>query len=216
MEKQDVILRLASAEDLPEMEKLCREAFWNLYAPGCDEHYLTHILPDSEHYLSDYSLVAEHGGEMAGFIQYTRSWVNGPDGVQHSMLTFGPLAVAPKYQRQGIGRKLVEKSAQLAKADGERAIIIFGNPSNYVPYGFVSASDFNISTEDGNFPMAMLVLPLYENALNDIEGAYSHAPVFNQITREAVEAFDSAFPPKEKKQQWTQVEFGINSRAKMR
>lgn len=171
------------------------------------------MLTKNADYLPQYSFVAEYDGEIMGAILYTRSWVEEPNGVMHDMLTFSPLCVLPKYQRQGIGRKLVEYSAEVARINGEKAIIIFGNPSNYVPYGFLSTRDFNISKSDGTYPMAMLTLPLFEGALSGINGVLREAKLFETYDPDPADLYDQKFPPKKKEKTWTQIEFGINSRA---
>ncbi|MDL2206754.1 N-acetyltransferase [Eubacteriales bacterium OttesenSCG-928-N13] len=209
----NIKLRPIVSGDQVTLEHIAREAFWNLYQQGCDEHYLVHLLKDSPDLLPQYNLIAELDGQPVGYILYTRSWVQDDSGARHDMLTFGPLCVLPAHQRRGIGRQLVQQSAQLARDRGEKAIIIFGNPSNYVPYGFLSTRDFEIRTQQGTYPMSMLVLPLYDGALDGISGVHHDAEVFETYDPAPAEAYDQAFPPKEKRKTWTQVEFSINSRA---
>jgi predicted N-acetyltransferase YhbS len=44
MNKNDYIIRLEKKEDYREIESLVRESFWNVYRPGCNEHYVIHVL----------------------------------------------------------------------------------------------------------------------------------------------------------------------------
>lgn len=213
MKHNNLNIRPIKKSDQQEMEILTRNAFWNLYKPGCDEHYLVHILTDHEDYLSQYSAVAEINDKIVGLILYTRSYIRGQDGKTYDVLSFGPLCVDPKLQRGGIGRKLVEYSANLARDNDERAIFIFGNPSNYLPYGFLSSRDFDISIPNGTYPYAMLTLPLNDNSLKGINGELYQSKVFELMNEDDIEEFDKQFPPLKKERLWTQIEFELNVRA---
>ena len=103
-------IRREAEEDFRAVEELTREAFWNLNSPGCEEHYLVHILRSHADFLPELDLVATHGAEIAASILYSRSRVEDVPTV-----TFGPLSVLPAYQRMGAGSALVRHTLSLCR-----------------------------------------------------------------------------------------------------
>ena len=142
MEK--VIIRNELKSDYREVEELTREAFWNLYTPGCNEHYLLHILRQHEDYIPELDFVAEVDGKIVGNIIYSKAKLIDEKGYEKSILSFGPLSVLPAYQRMGIGKSLLEHSFEKALEMGYDTIVIFGHPGNYIARGFKSCKKYNI------------------------------------------------------------------------
>ena len=226
----NLILRPETPADHRPVEELTRLAFWNLYFPGCQEHYLVHVLRTHPDFLPQYDFVAELDGKLVGSILYTRSWLLDEQGHSMDILTFGPLCVLPEFQRQGIGGALIRHTAELARQQGEKAIVIFGDPHNYCKHGFKNGKDLHISDQNGDYPHGMLALELYPGALGG-DGApgalaglasdaghvwkYHYSPVYH-LDEAAVEAFDQGFAPLEKGYQYTQDIFAINIRAYLR
>jgi putative acetyltransferase len=208
-------LRPETPADHRPVEELTRRAFWNLYSPGCQEHYLAHILRTHPDFLPAYDFVAELDGNMVGSIMYTRSWLLDEQGQSMDILTFGPVCVLPEVQRQGIGSALIRHTAQLAAQQGEKAIVIFGDPQNYCKHGFKNGKDLNISDQNGDYPYAMLALELLPGALNGHAWKYHYSSVYH-LDEAAVEAFDQGFEPLEKGHRYTQDIFSINIRAYIR
>lgn len=97
----DLTIRKENINDYRVVEELTREAFWNLNVPGCDEHYLVHILRNHPDFISEMDFVAEADNRIVGNIMYTRSYVVDENSNRLDTLTFGPLTVLPGYQRQG-------------------------------------------------------------------------------------------------------------------
>lgn len=179
------------------VEEITRDAFWGLSGvPGCDEHYLVHCLRQSPAFIPELAYVAESGGQVVGNIMYSKAAVLASNGQSHPVLTFGPLTVAPAYQNKGIGRRLVEVTAKKAAQMGHRAIVIFGEPDYYPRLGFLRAGEQGITTKEGTFFDAFMVLPLYEGALKGLEGRYIEDPVFH-INAEKAAAYDGGFPKKD-------------------
>lgn len=206
----EIKIRQEQKKDFRAVEEMTREAFWNLHGLGCDEHFLVHKLRGSEDYLPELSFIAEVEGEIVGAIFYVKSWVIDKQNNKHDTITFGPLCVHPKFQRLGVGRKLVEHTSAIAKELGYPAIIIFGYPTNYCRYGFRGSKAYGITSADGSYPFAMLVLELTEGALDGISGVFHESPVFQIDANEAAE-YDKQFPFKEKRETYTQEEFLIAS-----
>ncbi len=189
-------LRPEEPRDHAEVEHLTREAFWNVHEPGCVEHYLLHILRDSPGYLPDLHYLAVTAEQIVGSIVYSRCTVVADSGERWPLLTFGPLSVLPAYQRRGIGSALIGHTLALARERGERAIILFGNPTYYGRFGFRPSADYSITLPDGSSFDAFQTLELYPGALAGIGGRYYHDEAFEGLDAERVDAFDASFPPK--------------------
>jgi putative acetyltransferase len=205
-------IRNENETDYREVEELTRDAFWNLYFPGCDEHYLVHKIRSHPDFVKTLDFVAISNGRVIGSIIYTKSNVVDEMGRMLETLTFGPLCVHPKYQRKGVGKALISHTSKLALEMGYPAIIIYGDPRNYCVNGFKSCKDFNITNKDGKYPYAMLVLELKKGSLVGHRWTYWDSDAF-KFDPQDVEEFDKQFPPKEKGFQHSQVEFGMAVRA---
>ncbi|MGN0691483.1 MAG: GNAT family N-acetyltransferase [Oscillospiraceae bacterium] len=207
---QETIIRNETPADYAEVESLIREAFWNLNMPGCSEHYLAHIMRSHEDFIPELDLVAESDGKIVGSIMYTKSKLIGEDGKEKDILTFGPLAVLPGYQRKGIGKMLLEHSFKKAADLGYDVIVIFGSPANYIGSGFKSCRRYNVCLDNDYFPTAMLVKELKEGAPDGRKYIFRESPVYEFDPAES-EEFDKLFPPKEKLILPCQEEFYIYS-----
>ncbi len=207
-----ISIRQETNKDFEIVESLRREAFWNLHVPGCDEHYLAFLMRTHEDFIPELSLVAEKDGQVVGSIMYTKSYVLDESGKEHSVITFGPLSVHPKFQHQGVGRALINRSKAIAIEMGYKAIIIYGYPHDYCKHGFLSCKLFGITDTDGNYPFAMLVLELENGALNGIKGKAFLSEVYD-VDVEKVFEYDKAFPQKERIETYSQNEFAIASTA---
>lgn len=208
----ELIIRPETPEDHRAVEELTRSAFWNQYVPGCDEHYLVHIMRPHPDFCTELNFVAEADGNVIGNIMFTRSHLLAPDGERLETVTFGPVSVHPEYQRKGIGTALIRHTTALVRSQGSPAVIIFGNPSNYVSLGFVGAKHYGISTPEGTYPAAMLVLPLQHDILAAKQWKFHESDVFT-FDRTLVDAFDAQFPPLEKQHRPSQELFAILSRS---
>lgn len=210
---KNLTIRLETEKDYRAVEELTREAFWNVYKPGADEHYYVHQMRQHPDFIPELAFVLELDDKIVGSIMYTRAWLEGENGTRKEILSFGPLCVAPEYQRQKFGKILIEHSFEAARKMEYDVNVIFGNPGNYISRGFVSCKKMNVSfVADGSFPTALLVCELVPNALGGKKWMYvpSTAADCCEDTA-AVEAFDKTFPPKEKAWMPSQEEFYIYS-----
>ena len=209
----NLTMRLETEKDYRAVEKLTREAFWNVYKPGADEHYYVHQMRNHPDFIPELAFVLEHEGEIIGNIMYTKAWLADENGDRKEILSFGPISVAPKYQRMKLGKMLIEHSADAARKLGYDTIVILGNPGNYVSSGFVSCRRKNISfIAEGNYPAALLVRELVPNALDGRNRMYIPSTAAECCEDVAsVEAFDAGFVPKEKLWMPSQEEFYIYS-----
>ncbi|MCR5345272.1 MAG: N-acetyltransferase [Lachnospiraceae bacterium] len=206
-----IIIRLENENDYRAVEELTRNAFWNVYKPGADEHYFVHMMRNHPDFIPELAFVLEKDGEIVGNIMYTKAWLEDESGNRKEIVSFGPLCVAPSLQRQHLGKILIEHSFEVVKKMGYDVNINFGNPGNYVSRGFVSCKKKNVSCfKKGNFPTALLVCELISGALDGHEWMFipsTAADCCDDV--KAVEEFDKQFAPKEKKWMPSQEEFYI-------
>jgi len=194
---ESITLRLEQPSDYRETENLTREAFWNHYVPGCDEHYLLHIMRGSAAFVPELDFVALYNGRIVGNAVCAKSVIKTDDENECEVLGIGPISVLPEYQSKGIGGRLLELVKQTARDMEYRAIFLYGDPEYYSRYGFVAAENYDIRTADNMYAEAHQVCELYEKALSGITGRYFEDKVY-EIDGTAAAEFDKAFPPKKK------------------
>lgn len=203
-------IRNEEKTDYEKVEEITRKAFWNLYVPGCGEHYLVHVMRSHKDFISELDFVIEVDNEIIGNIMYTKTKLVDEFGEEKDILTFGPVCILPKYQRKRYGKKLLEYSFDKAIALGYDVIVIFGNPGNYVSRGFKSCKKHNVCLENGTYPSPMMVKELKPGALDGRKYVYYESPVFEIDEKDAVR-FDEGLEKWEKKYQPSQEEFYIHS-----
>lgn len=194
---KNLIIRDEMKEDYYNSEYMTKKAFWNLHHPGCDEHYLVHLLRNHEDYIIELSRVAELDGKIVGGIYYTKAYVQVGD-TRVEVLNFGPLCVDPEYQNIGIGGILLETTIKEAREKGYKGIIIFGEPGYYPKYGFKTCDQFGITTKEGKNFDAFMGYELVSNAFREISGKFYESEVFEQLHSDKVEEYDKNFPYMEK------------------
>lgn len=205
-----VTIRNEVEADYKKVEEVTRRAFWNLYVPGCIEHYLVHVMRSHKDFLPELDFVIEVNNQIIGNIMYTKARLIDESGEGKDILTFGPVCIMPEYQRMGYGKMLMEHSFDQAVALGYDVIVIFGNPSNYVSRGFKSCKKYNVCLENGIYPAAMMVKELKSEALDGRKWVYRDSPVM-KIDEQEAKRFDESLEKMEKKFQPSQEEFYIHS-----
>lgn len=191
-------IRLEEEKDYLEVENLTREAFWNVYRPGCFEHLVIHKLRNDKSFVKDLDFVIEEKGKIVGNIVYSLGKLKEYDGKITELLTFGPLSVLPEYQKKGYGKELIVQTLELAKMLGYPCVVITGNPDYYKKFGFVSASKYNIfyeGTDVSDEAPYFMIKVLNENEMSEYEGTYSDPDCFN-IDEKELNEFDKSFPDK--------------------
>ena len=192
-----IALRTAQPADYAGTEHVTREAFWNYYVPGCNEHYLLHIMRGSPSFIPELDVVAVHGGRIVGNIVYAASVIRTDDGKEYEVLGMGPIAVLPEYQRRGIGRRMISYTKDRAREMGFRAIFLYGDPDYYSRCGFVPAETLGIRTADNMCAAALQACELQRDSLSGLKGRYVEAAVYHMDEKRAAE-FDRHFPAKKK------------------
>ncbi len=178
-----ITIRNEQEVDYKNVEEITRKSFWNLYVPGCMEHYLVHVMRTHEDFLPELDFVIEVDGRIIGNIMYTKTRLVDESGEEKNILTFGPVCIVPEYQRKGYGKKLMEHSFERGVELGYDAIVIFGNPNNYVGRGFKSCKKFNVCLGNGTFPAAMMVKELKPGVLDGEVDVPPKPRVRNRRTR---------------------------------
>ncbi len=198
--KQDIIIRRETPADHAAVEQLTREAFWNVYRPGCMEHYVVHVLRSDPAFVPELDLVMERDGQLIGHVMYMRAAITADGGREIPVMTFGPISIHPDLQRQGLGKYLLDYSMERAEALGAGALCIEGNLDFYGKSGFVVAGTRGIryhGEPDQELVPYFLLKELRPGFLNGVTGVY-HTPKGYYVDETAAEAFDRHFPPKEK------------------
>ena len=200
MNANDTIIRLERSEDHREVENLVRESFWNVYRPGCSEHYVIHLLRDDPAFVPELDFVMEQDGKLIGQNMFMRTVIEADDGRVIPILTMGPIGITPALKRKGYGKKLLDASLQKAAELGFGAVLFEGNIDFYGKSGFDYAEKFGIRYHDlpegadASFFLCKELIPGY---LNGITGVYQ-TPQGYYVEDADVEAFDKDFPAKEK------------------
>ncbi len=201
MDPNDCIIRPEREEEYGEVENLVREAFWNVYRPGCSEHYVIHVLRDDPAFVKELDLVMEKDGALIGQNMFMRTVIDADDGRAIPVLTMGPIGITPELKRRGYGKKLLDYCLDKAAAMGFGAVLFEGNIGFYGHSGFTYARSFGIRYPDlpeGADDSFFLCRELIGGYLDDVTGVY-RTPQGYYVDDADVEAFDRGFPPKEKR-----------------
>ena len=198
--KQNCIIRLEAEKDYRKVENLVREAFWNVYRPGCSEHYVIHVLRSDPAFVKELDFVMERNGELIGQNMFMKTVINSDGGFDVPVLTMGPICIAPELKRMGYGKALLDYSLEKAAELGFGAVLFEGNIKFYGKCGFDFARKFGIryhdlpEDADDSFFLCKELIPGY---IDGVTGVYQ-TPQGYYVKDEDVELFDKSFPPKEK------------------
>lgn len=200
MNKNDIIIRREKKEDHRIVEELVRESFWNVYRPGCLEHYVLHVLRDDPDFVPELDLVMEYGGQIIGQNMFMRTVIRADDGRSIPIMTMGPICITPALKRKGYGKRLLDYSLEKARELGCGALCFEGNIRFYGKCGFTYAREFGIRYHglpegaDDSFFLCRELIPGY---LNGITGEYA-TPQGYLVDPEKAGEFDRGFPAKVK------------------
>lgn len=197
---KNVNFRLEEKKDYEKVESLVRESFWNVYRPGCLEHYVLNQLRGNEAFVPELDFVMEKDGKIIGQNVFVKANIKADDGRDIPILTMGPICIAPELKRKGYGKMLLDYSLEQAKMLGFKAVCFEGNIDFYGKSGFTFASEFGIryhGLPDGEDASFFLCKELEKGYLDNVTGEYATPNVYFVDENDA-EQFDKAFPPKEK------------------
>ena len=200
MAENKIIIRRETKDDYRKTEDLTREAFWNVYRPGCMEHYVLHCYREDPAFVPELDFVMELDGRLIGQVMYVRSEIQCSDARRVPIMTFGPIGIAPEYKRQGYGKRLLDYSMEKAKEMGAGALAITGNILFYGKSGFVPAKTVGVRYAEDPEAEYFLIKELVPGFLDGITGTYRDPEGYFVCEKdpEGFAAFEAAFPAKEK------------------
>lgn len=197
---KNIVIRLEKKEERREVENLVRESFWNVYRPGCLEHFVLHELRNDADFVPHLDLVMLLDGRIIGQNVFVRAAIKSDSGEDLPIMTMGPICIAPEFKRQGYGKILLDYSLERAKEMGCGAVCFEGSIGFYGKSGFTYASEFGIryhGLPEGADQSFFLCKELAAGYLDGVTGEYS-TPAGYFVDEAAAEEFDKRFPPKEK------------------
>lgn len=200
MNTNDIIIRSEKKDEYREVENLVREAFWNVYRPGCSEHYVLHVLRNDPAFVKELDFVMEKDGRLIGQNVFVRTVINADDGRDTDVLTMGPICITPELKRSGYGKLLLDHSLEKAAEMGFGAVLFEGNIDFYGKSGFDYARRFGIryhdlpENADDSFFLCKELIPGY---LDEVTGVYQ-TPQAYYVDDADVDEFDKEFLPKKK------------------
>ena len=216
----DETIRLEEEKDYLKVENLVRDAFWNVYRPGALEHYIVHNLRNDSSFIKELAYIIEENGNIIGHINYSKGNINlykenryGVDikvnDRKGEAIVLGPIAIAPEYQNQGYGSKLIKHTLKIIREKNIPFILVVGDENYYSRFGFESASKYNIFLEgtDNEEENPFFMIKIFENTFKDEDydrGIFYNPEVFN-VSEEEADEFDKNFEYKEKRVQEGQL-----------
>ena len=200
MTNKNVTFRLEKPEEYRVVEEIVRDSFWNVYRPGCLEHFVLHELRHDPAFVKELDFVMEKDGRIIGQNMFMWATIQADDGRQIPILTMGPICITPELKRQGFGKMLFDYTVDQAQKLGFGALCFEGNIGFYGKSGFTYASQFGIRYHDlpegadASFFLCKELIPGY---LKGITGEYT-PPRGYLVDKQKAEEFDKQFPPKKK------------------
>ena len=166
-------IRQENEKDYEEVYKVVKTAFETADHSDGNEQDLVVSLRKSENFIPELSLVAIQDKKIVGYILFTKINIG-----KYEELALAPLAVLPEYQKQGIGKKLIEKGHKIAKGLGFHYSVVLGSEKYYPKLGYVPASQYGIKA-----PFEVLDENFMVMKLNDFDkeivGTVEYAKEFN-------------------------------------
>ena len=193
----DLIIRAETEKDYKTAEHVTREAFWNVYRPGCLEHYVLNQFRSNKDFIPQLSFILEKGGEVIGHIMYAKAHVELEDGAKLPIMTFGPFSILPQYRGKGYGAYLLTYSMEQAVKMGAKALAITGDINFYGRFGFVMAKTKNVFYKADPDADYFLIKELEQGFITGIKGYYTDPDGYFVDETEA-EIFDTQFAQKQK------------------
>ena len=199
MEK--ITFRNETPADYRAVESLVRDAFWNVYRPGCDEHLIVHRFRTRSEFVPELDIIMEKNGVLIGHVMFVRSEIRLNDGKNLPVMMFGPLSIAPGFQRRGYGTVLLRHAMQEAKEMNCGALAITGNIGFYGKSGFVAGKSKGVfygADPDADYFLIRELVPGFLDRVRDAGGGTFREPDGYSVDPRVVEEFDRLFPPREK------------------
>ena len=203
----NIVISLEEKSEYSKVENLVRDSFWNVYRPGCLEHYVLHQLRKDPAFVPELDFVMYKDGELIGQNMFMKATIAADDGRKIPIMTMGPICIKNEFKGKGYGKMLLDHSLEKAANLGCGALCFEGNIDFYGKSGFKQASEFGIryhglpEGEDVSFFLCKELIPGY---LDGVTGEYA-TPEGYMVDEGEAEEFDKQFPYKEKKKMPGQI-----------
>lgn len=191
----DIRIRNEQESEYFYVETMIRDTFWNLYGPGCSEHYLVHKLRKSKDFIAELDFVAEYEGNIVGSAMCSQVKIINDESEKidnKSIILIGPVCVSSKWQNKGIGSKLINRIKNDARKLGYKGIVLYGNPAYYHRFNFVNAVEFSIADSNGNNYEEFMIFELCKGSLKGIQGRCYESDAF-KLNQEEVLLYERNF-----------------------
>ncbi|WP_308692937.1 N-acetyltransferase [uncultured Treponema sp.] len=201
VDMKKITFRNETPADYRAVENLTREAFWNVYKPGCDEHFVLHSFRTRSDFVSELDIIMEENGVLVGHVMFARAEIKLNNGKSLPIMTFGPISIAPDFKHKGYGTLLLRHAMKNAKKMGCGALAITGNIGFYEKSGFVIAKTKGVryhAAPDADYFLIKELIPGFLDQVKDAGGGIFKEPEGYFIDSKEAEEFDRQFPPKEK------------------
>lgn len=201
IDMKKITFRNETPADYKVVENLTREAFWNVYKPGCDEHFVLHNFRTRSDFVPELDILMEENGVPVGHVMFARAEIKLNNSGILPIMTFGPISIAPDFKRKGYGTVLLRHAMQKAKKMNCGALAITGNIGFYGKSGFVVAKTKDVfyhADPDADYFLIKELIPGFLDQVKKAGGGIFKEPDGYFIDSKEAEEFDSHFPPKEK------------------
>ena len=202
IDMKKITFRNETPADYWAVENLTREAFWNVYKPGCDEHFVLHNFRTRSDFVPELDIIMEENGVLVGHVMFVRTEIKLNNGKTLPIMTFGPISIVPDFKRKGYGTILLSHAMQKAKEMGCGVLAITGNIGFYGKSGFVVAKTkgvFYHADPDADYFLIKELVPGFLDQVKEAGGGTFKEPdCYFMCDKKDVEEFDKQFPPKEK------------------
>ena len=202
----EINIRLEKPEEYREVENLTREAFWNVYRPGCMEHYVLHRYRTNPDFIPELDYVMELDDRIIGHVMFSKAELVLDNGEHVPSWTFGPISIHPDFKRKGYGLQLLNYALERARAMGVGFLCMEGNIDFYCHAGFDLASKFGIHYHNEphdaevSYFLAQELIPNWLRDHGIVEATYAPPQGYFVADHypDDLDAYEATFPTKEK------------------
>jgi putative acetyltransferase len=148
------ILRKETVEDLEAITEVTIAAFKNIPISNHTEQFIINALRAAG--VLTISLVADINGQVVGHIAFSPVTISDASTDWYGL---GPVSVLPAYQKQGIGKALINEGLSLLEEIGGQGCALVGDPNYYKRFGFKNYPEL---IHEGIPQEVFLILPFTE------------------------------------------------------
>ena len=161
----NIKIRQERVEDYKEIYNLIEKTFKEAEHTDGNEQNLVESLRKSHAFVPELSLVAEMGKELVGHILFTEAKIG-----KNTVLVLAPVSVLPKYQKNGIGGRLIEEGHRIARELGYPGVVLLGHPTYYPKFGYKSSTNYGIKAPFEVPEECFMAVELKNDSLKGTEG----------------------------------------------